>query len=220
MIMAMTEERTRGLKKTALGALVGMIAGAGAMTLFLNAAGDSLLDAMGGSRIALAGVGIVYLLVGLFVAFGVAAPGAGARVLNVADAEELCDGRSSLLFSSLTMGLLGLVLSLLAIARGPDFPDGPVPAGVAIAALVLLLAAGGWMVVRYDSLVDELNHQLGLEGAAWAFGLSWLALTLWAAADMLGFGARLTAVDAVTVPAAMLLVGSFVAIGRRGMMVR
>jgi hypothetical protein len=91
---------------------------------------------------------------------------------------------------------------------------------VAFGALALILAGGGVVSWLWQGRFDELARQLGLEGAAWAFYLAWVVLTLWGAADVLGFGARLTAIDAVTVPAAALLAGSFVAIARRGMMMR
>ena len=154
------------------------------------------------------------------VGFGVATPRAGAAVLNVADAEELRDDRTNLLFSTIVMALLGAALVLLAVARGPDFAAGPVPAGIAFAALALMLAGGALVSWLWRDRFDELSRQLGLEGASWAFYVSWVILSLWGAADFLGLGARLTPIDAVTIPAAALLLGSFIAMGQRGMMVR
>ncbi|WP_260581047.1 hypothetical protein [Sphingopyxis sp. PET50] len=49
--------------------------------------------------------------------------------------------------------------------------------------------------------------------------LGWLVLVPWAAAAAFGWAA-LTAIDVIAVLAATLLLGSFVAIGKRGMMVR
>jgi hypothetical protein len=71
---------------------------------------------------------------------------------------------------------------------------------------------------RWDA--DELNRQLALEGCFWAFGLSWVGLTLWASADFLGCVPALTPIDVVATLSGMMLVGAFIAIGRRGMMVR
>lgn len=220
MSMAMTGDERRKWRKTALSAAFGALVGAGAMSGMLALAGTDLLHAMGPSRIALAGVGLVYLLIAAIVGFGVAAPRAGAVVLNVADAEELRDDRTNMIFSTVVMALLGAVLVVLAVARGPDFAVGPVPAGVAFAGLALLLAGGALASWLWRDRFDELSRQLGLEGASWAFYLSWIILSLWGAADFLGLGARLTSIDAVTIPAAALLLGSFVAIGQRGMMVR
>lgn len=206
-------------KQSAIKMLVGAAAGLGASAAVMALAGAPLLDAMGPSRLALAAVGFVYLLIAVFVGLGVAVPRAGAKLLNVGDAEELVEDRRGMLRSVTVMGALGLVLILLALARGGDFA-GPVPAGVAVAALVALIVVGGIATWRWQGEYDELNRQLGLEGSFWAFCLSWLILTLWAVADFLDLGLRLTPVDVVTTLAAAMLAGSFVAIGRRGMMTR
>ena len=218
--MAMTQDGRRSWRKTAIGMALGALVGAGAMSGVLALAGTDLLDAMGPSRVVLAGVGLVYMLMGAMVGFGVAAPRAGAAVLNVADAEELRDDRANLVFSVLVTTLLGATLLLLAVARGPGFAAGVVAPDVAFGALVLLLVGGAAASWAWRDRFDELGRQLGLEGASWAFYLSWVILFVWGAADFLGLGARLTAIDAVTVTAATLLLGSFVAIGRRGMMTR
>lgn len=218
--MTITQEGNRRWRKTVVSALLGALVGAGAVSGLMAAAGADLLDAMGPSRLALSAVGLIYLLMGAMVAFGVAAPRAGAQVLNVADADELRDDRANMIFSALVSGLFGAVLLLLALARGPGFVAGVIPTGLAFGALMLLLVGGGIASWLWRDRFDELGRQLGLEGAAWAFYLSWTILLLWGAADFLGFGPRLTAIDAVSVPAACLLLGSFVAIGRRGMMVR
>ena len=220
MSQVVTEENAGKWNKSILSTLVGALAGAGGIAAMLHLAGTDLLDAMGVSRVALAAVGLVYGLMAAFIGFGLAVPRAGAKLLNVADAEELREERLNLLLSTLFTGALGFVLVLLALARGPGFAAGPVSAGAAMAALLLLVVVGVAMTWRWQNRYDELSRQLGLEGAAWAFCLSWFVLTLWGAADFLGFGGRLTAVDVVATLAAMLLFGSFVAIGRRGMMVR
>ena len=213
-------ENAGNWKKTVFSALVGAAIGAGSVALVIWLAGANFLGAMGSSRVALAGVGLIYFIVSGFLLFGVAVPGVGAKVLNVADAEELVEERGDLVLSGLTMAAFGIVLILLALASAPDFALGPISPAVAGAALLLLIALGGYASWYWRDRFDELNNQLGLEGAAWAFVLSWLVLTLWAAADFLGYGARLTPLDVVSVVSAMLLLGSFVAIGLRGMMVR
>jgi len=220
MMDAMTQDRLSKWKKSATrlvaGGLVGMAASAGALVL----AGSDLVGAMGPSRVALATIGLIYGLMALMVGFGLAAPRAGAKLLNVADAEELREERSGMLLSVVTMGALGLVLVLLAVARTPGFAAGLVSAEVAMGALALSVVGGAVASWAWRDRFDELNRQLGLEGCFWAFCLSWVLLTLWAAADFLGLGASLTAIDVVTTLAAMMLLGSFIAVGRRGMMVR
>jgi hypothetical protein len=217
--MATTGDKAAVRRKSALNALVGGLFGAGAMSALFTLTGPALLDDMGPSRIALAGVGIIYVLIAAFLGFGLAAPRAGAKLLNVADADELREERSNLSLSALFMGGLGIALVLLALARAPGFAAGPVGPGAAMAVLVAVLTVGIVATWRMRGRMDELNHQLGLEGGAWAFGLSALMLILWGAAAAVGW-AVLTAIDVIAVLAAMMLLGSFVAIGLRGMMTR
>ena len=65
-------------KQSAIKMLVGAAAGLGASAAVMALAGAPLLDAMGPSRLALAAVGFVYLLIAVFVGLGVAVPRAGA----------------------------------------------------------------------------------------------------------------------------------------------
>lgn len=215
-----TEDMNAGkLKKTVLSSLAGAAVGAGSVTVLIWLAGDSLLDAMSPSRAILALVGLVYLLMTAMMAFGLVAPRAGAKLLNVDDAEELVDDQPKLIRSIFYMTVVGLALILLALARGPGFPEGVVAPGVGLGAVVALLLASlwsfGWM--RY---YDELDLQMGVEGGAWAFLIACGVLIPWAALDALGWGVSLTSIDVVTVLAVSLLLGCFVAIGKRGMMVR
>lgn len=217
---AMTQDGAGRWKRTAARLLAGGIVGIAASAGMLALAGSALIGAMGPSRVALAAVGLIYLLMAAMVGFGLAAPRAGAHLLNVADAEELREERRGMAMSVATMGAIGLVLILLAVARTATFAAGLVPATVAMGALLAATVLGAAASWGWQGRFDELNKQLGLEGCFWAFCLSWLVLTLWAAADFLGFGPALTAIDVVTTLAAMMLLGSFVAIGWRGMMVR
>lgn len=220
MNKTMTREKASLFKAAALKMLVGAAIGGSVSAAAIALAGTGLLDAMGPSRVALAGVALVYLLMGGLVAFGLVAPQAGAKLLNVGDADELRDERAGMARSVAVMWATGVLLLLLALARGPGFVAGPVSAEVAMGALLLSTAAGVFASWRWRNAFDELNWQLGLEGCLWAFCLSWVVLSLWAAADFLGFGAALTPIDVVTTLAAMMLLGSFAAIGKRGMMTR
>ena len=216
----MTHDKAVNWKRSAMRMLVGAFIGGAAMAAVLAVAGSDLLDAMGPSRLALGAVGVVYALMAALVGFGLAAPRAGAALLNVGDADELRDERRGMIRSTVTMAAIGLVLVLLALARGPGFAAGPVPPGVAMGLLLIAFSGGAIASWRWRNDFDELNHQLGLEGCFWAFCLSWALLTIWAAADFLGWGVTLTPIDVVSTLAAMMLLGAFVAIGRRGMMTR
>lgn len=216
----MTHDKAVNWKRSAMRMLVGAFIGGAAMAAVLAVAGSDLLDAMGPSRLALGAVGVVYALMAALVGFGLAAPRAGAVLLNVGDADELRDERRGMIRSTVTMAAIGLVLVLLALARGPGFAVGPVPPGVAMGLLLVAFSGGAIASWRWRNDFDELNHQLGLEGCFWAFCLSWALLTLWGAADFLGWGVTLMPIDVVTTLSAMMLIGAFVAIGRRGMMTR
>ncbi|MHA4835210.1 hypothetical protein [Sphingopyxis sp. MSC1_008] len=216
----MTHDKAVNWKRSAMRMLVGAFIGGAAMAAVLAVAGSDLLDAMGPSRLALGAVGVVYALMAALVGFGLAAPRAGAALLNVGDADELRDERRGMIRSTVTMAAIGLVLVLLALARGPGFAAGPVPPGVAMGLLLVAFSGGAIASWRWRNDFDELNHQLGLEGCFWAFCLSWALLTLWGAADFLGWGVTLMPIDVVTTLSAMMLIGAFVAIGRRGMMTR
>lgn len=216
----MTHDKAVNWKRSAMRMLVGAFIGGAAMAAVLAVAGSDLLDAMGPSRLALGAVGVVYALMAALVGFGLAAPRAGAVLLNVGDADELRDERRGMIRSTVTMAAIGLVLVLLALARGPGFAAGPVPPGVAMGLLLIAFSGGAIASWRWRNDFDELNHQLGLEGCFWAFCLSWALLTLWGAADFLGWGVTLMPIDVVTTLSAMMLIGAFVAIGRRGMMTR
>lgn len=217
---AMTQDDAQKWKKTAVKLIAGAIVGGGVSAAALGIAGTSLLDAMGPSRVALAAVGLVYAMMAMLVGFGLAMPRAGAQLLNVGDADELREERAGMMTSVITTGTMGLVLLLLAVARAPGFEAGLVSARAAMTALVAAVAGGIVASWAWRNRYDELNRQLGLEGCFWAFCLSWVLLSLWAAADFLGFGLALTAIDVVTTLSAMMLLGSFIAIGRRGMMSR
>lgn len=219
MSTAMTEERKRKWKKAAVSSLVGAAVGAGTVSLALWGVGEGLLLAMGPSRIVLGGIGLMFVLIGAMVGFGLAAPQTGAKVLNVGDAEELVEDRPKLLSSALYMAWIGVTLVLIALARTPDFTAGIVAPGVALAALAILLVAS-LLTYYWMRFYDEFDRQLGLEGGSWAFLIACAVLLPWAAFDALGWNALLGPLDVIAVLAASLIAGSFAAVAKRGMMVR
>src|SRR3546814_11947437 len=80
----------------ALQALIGALAGVGGMFALMWLLKGETLDWQP-SQIILAGVGLIYVLMGLFVGLGVLAPRAfGQRMLNVADVEETVEERANM----------------------------------------------------------------------------------------------------------------------------
>lgn len=206
--------------KTILSLIAGGVIGFAAIMLVDVVLGESFVRSLGGSRLALGGIGIVWLLIAVICALGLLMPNAGARVLNVADADELRERRRVLTLSAAITGGYGVMLMILAVAAGPQFPTGVIAPGVAMAVLLLVMAGSTWASWHYRKLYDELDRQLAMESASWAFLLGWVAMTIWAAADFLGFGLRLTPIDVVSAFPVLMLLGAFAAIGRRGMMTR
>lgn len=220
----MTETETgnaaRSSGKTVLSLIAGGVIGFAAIMLVDVVLGEAFVRSLGASRLALGGIGIIWLLIAVICALGLLMPNAGARVLNVADADELRERRRVLTLSAAITGAYGVMLLMLAVAAGPQFAAGVVPAGTAMAVLLLVTAGSAWASWQYRALYDELDRQLAIESAGWAFMLGWVAMTIWAAGDFLGFGLRLTPIDVVSAFPVLMLLGAFAAIGRRGMMTR
>ncbi|MBO9696597.1 MAG: hypothetical protein J7499_10410 [Sphingopyxis sp.] len=63
--------------------------------------------------------------------------------------------------------------------------------GAAVGALLQSTAGAVLASWRWRNAFDELNWQIGLEDCLWAFCLSWVVLSLRAAAGFFGFGATL-----------------------------
>lgn len=200
-------------KKAAIAAAIGGATGFAAMFAVMEWGGGEELGALGGERIALAAIGLVYLLTGLFVAFGLAAPGAGAKVLNVEDAEELIEMRPQLVRSSVVFVMVGALLILLS-ASGPG---GGVSDTLALGAtgLVVLVAAVLTWQTRRD--LDELWRQMSNESAAATLALLVPSLLVW---GVLAHLRRLpfTPLGVLALLAALVLAGTYVATGRRGML--
>lgn len=159
-------------------------------------------------------VAVVYLLIGTFVLAGLINPKLGAKVLNVEDAEEIAEQKAMLVNSGLAMVLCGGALAALALAA----PVGPLAAPAA-----LLLAAGGmlggiwfgWLVYRG---ADELMLAINLEGGALSYSLVFAVLGGWGMLAHLGYVAGPQPLDLLTVCYVLVLVASYIVIGKRGML--
>jgi preprotein translocase subunit Sec61beta len=194
----------------ALGGVAGFAASAGMMRYI-----DS--DAVGGlgpSATIAALVAVLYIVIALGVMLGTASPALGARFLNVEDADELREQKAVMLWSGGSMLLWGV--ALLALALGA--PDGPLPQPVA-----LVLGAGGLVIGSLLSVVvyrasDELMLAVNLEAGALSYGLVLLVVGLWAMLAHLGYAAGPQPLDLLTAFYVLVLLASFIVIGRRGML--
>ena len=207
----MNATRQAKTRKTLLSAGLGFIAGIGGVLGFYALGAD--LD-WGGGRAPAAAIGVVYLATGLFTLLGTMAPGLGAKVLNVADAEELVEQRAILLGSSASMIALGLMLLSLAGAG----PGGFIRDEVAMAMIAIALIGATVVSVRQWRLYDELWRQLSWEGSAYAMGLVLPLMVIWGAAVHLGYVASMDPLAVIAMVLAAVLAGAFIATGRRGLL--
>lgn len=210
--------KAAGWRKMAMQAVVGAIAGAGGMIAIL-----ALIDRQGGldwtpSPIILLGIGLVYALMGLFVGLGTLAPKlVGQRLLNVADAEEILEERSSMGVSAICCVILGAALMLLAQAVAVDTAALVNPA---TAYWILLVVLGGFTAVSlwlWKSF-DELWQQLTIEITATTGNLMMLVTIVWGGAAAADLIAGPKPLDLVSLSVGLLLLACFAVTARRGMM--
>ncbi len=204
----------RWVRKLLIPALFGGVAGFAASAALLRFVDSEAVGGLEKSATIAAVVAVLYVVIGLIVALGTANPALGARFLNVEDADELREQKKVLSLSGTAMVLWGVALLALALAA----PDGPLPS-----ALALVIAAGGLVTGTALSVMvyrasDELMLAVNLEAGALSYGLVFVLLGGWAMLAHLGHVAAPGPLDLLTVFYVLVLVASFVAVGRRGML--
>ena len=209
-VMAEKDKVRVMLLRMAAGAIVGA-AGTG---LFLVFVGEPNLD-LDDPGVMLAIVsGLSYVLIGLIVGLGLASPRAGAKFLNVEDADEIREERPKLWISALCCILIGAFLLVLAMAGA--LIDGQTALILAAACFAASLLIGGLSAKRYD----ELTRQLSLEASAWTFYAILLLAGGWAALAHLGYVGWISPLAFVAAIPLLLLVTIFVIAGKRGLLMR
>jgi hypothetical protein len=194
-----------------IGAFAGMVTSAGVL-FWMEGTIDTGLSL---SNEIAAVVGALYALIAVGVFIGAMSPALGEKYLNVEDADEIRDQRTMLLFSVVAMATFGGALILLAIAG----PGGPISGEAALATAVALIAAGSWCGWKSYKASDELMLAVNVEGSALSFMLIFLVLGGWAAAAHTGVSVAPAPIDLLTLFYVISLLASFIAIGRRGMIV-
>jgi hypothetical protein len=171
----------KSVAQMAVGALVG-----GAVTYaLLESVGRSGLDMDDPSRLLALVAGIIFALMGIIVGLGVIAPGPGAHLLNVEDADELREQRRPLWHGSVAMVLIGsamLALALAAVGGGV----GIISRGAAgtVLGICLVGVAAVSFVGRNDN--DEFMRAVGTEASALATYATLFLFGIWAALAHLG----------------------------------
>jgi hypothetical protein len=207
-------------KKTTQKLIVQTLTGAafGAGTFLFLQFGGKVADFDDPSRLAAVATGIIYALMGLFVGLGAIAPGAGAKFLNVEDADEILAERKSIGPGAIGCLLIGLFLMTLSLTPGGGSPGGLSPdAAMAIAAVCVggLLLVGWWVRGK----IDEFNQQLGIEASALAMHVSLLLFGGWAALAHVGYVQWITPLGLLAGFALLELGAIFWVVGKRGLLV-
>lgn len=198
----------------AVGFTLGGLAGYGGANLVDEVLVEGGLEAISPSTGAALLIGVIYLMMGTFVLAGLINSKLGAKVLNVEDAEEIAEQKAMFVNSGAALALWGAALAALALAA----PVGPLAAPAA-----LLLAAGGllggtWFGWQAYRLSDELWLAVNLESAALSFSLVFAVLCGWGMLAHLGYIAGPQPLDLLTACYVLMLVASYIVIGKRGML--
>ena len=212
-----TQVRALTWRKMALQALVGALAGAGGMLAAMQLLEGEALGWQS-PQIILAGVGMIYLLMGLFVGLGIAVPARiGQRLLNVADAEEIVEERASMGGSALTCIAIGATLALLAYST-VDGANAPVTTATAFWIMLTLLVAGTLVSIALWRGFDELWRQLTIDASAIAGNILLSVCVIWGGAAAAGLAAAPHPLHLISLAFGSFLLATFIAAGRRGMM--
>ena len=210
----MTEETNPNSKwrKAAFAIVAGGVFGFVAAFAFMQMADLPSVDLEPSAEVA-GLIGVIYLLTAVMVGVGVVHPGFGARFLNAEDALELREQRRLLAFSASSIACMGGALLLAALSG----PDGSVEPDVGLVALPLLLLGTALGLAQWH-YADELMRMVSRESATFAFYLLFALGGGWALLAWLGYAAAPVPLDWLSMLYASGLVGSFIASGRRGML--
>jgi hypothetical protein len=204
----------RWVRKLLIPMLGGGVAGFAASMGMMQFIDSSAVGGLGKSATIAALVGALYLVIGLMIVIGTASPQMGAKFLNVEDADELREQKQVLSLSGWAMMLWGAALAALALAA----PDGPVPQTAALVIGLAGLVIGTVLSVLVYRASDELMLAVNLEAGALSYGLTFLTIGGWAMAAHLGYCPAPQPLDLLTLFYVLVLVASFIAVGRRGML--
>ena len=214
----MIEDKSHGMprwvRKLLIPALIGGVAGFAASSAMMYFLDSETVGGLSASATIASLIGVLYAVIGLVIAIGVASPQLGARFLNVEDADELREQKRMLGFSGAAMLLWGVSLIALALAA----PDGPVPAMVALVIGGGGLVAGAVLSFAVYRSSDELMRAINLEAGALGYGLILLIVGIWAMLAHLGYTVAPAPLELLSLFYVLVLAASFIIVGRRGML--
>ncbi|MFV3130452.1 hypothetical protein [Niveispirillum sp. KHB5.9] len=179
---------------------------------FSTLAATAVPGTIGASEKAALATGAVFFVLGVLT-MGVCA---SIRFMAADKAEDLRLQRRELIYAAATMVAWGTALVLLALSG----PVGIVRPMVALPVALALYATGGVLGFAQWRAMDELKRLLSQESGNWTFYLLTVVGGGWAILAHLGFVAGPVPLDWLTMFSALMLVASFIAIGRRGLLVQ
>lgn len=203
-------KRNKMIRALCIGGIAGFVGAFGMMQL----AGSGMLGELGGSREIALLIAVIYLIIAGILAFGLVSPEAGAKFLNVEDAEELEEQRVQLTYGTGGMAAIGLALIVAALAA----PAGPIPPTIAVISFVLLIGFCWFTGIRQRNQVDELMRSISVECGSVAFYCIALFGGGWAFLAHLEYVPGPQMLDWLSMLAAFLLLSAFIVTGKRGMM--
>lgn len=159
-------------------------------------------------------VAMTYVVIAAMVLVGSASPAIGARMLNVEDADEVREMKAQFVSSGIAMLLWGVALLALVLAE----PVGPLAAPLALAIGAGGMVIGLWFAFKSYRAADELMLAMNLEAGALTYGLVLVVVGGWGMGAHLGYLSAPAPLDLLTAFYVLVLVGTFISVGRRGML--
>ena len=161
-------------------------------------------------------VGVIYIITALAVLWGVFFPDAGAKFLNVEDAEELREKKAKLVYSVVGATAIGLALLIMAMSG----PGGWIAPTFGAILAIGLIALGVILSKFIDRHSDELQQVLSREAMALSFVLTALIGGGWAILANTKLLPTPAPLDWLTLIAVTLIFAVFWQWGKRGMLTR
>jgi len=204
-------------RKLILQFVVGAVTGAVFTYSALKLLDGNGFDADDPSRMLAFAVGLVFAIIGLFVALGVAVPRAGSQLLNVEDEDELREQAKALKAGALLFVLGGAGLLALALGGGEGEQALLSPGTSALLGGACFIAAIVVSLVNRNNS-DEMMRSLSREASALSLSIISILAILWA---ILAHFGRAPGLDALGVLAGILAiqrVAVMIVVGRGGLL--